>query len=248
VKLGGAAVAFMLAVSAALPAQARAPSISSKIEAKQAQLSTTHAHLEQRRHQLGVARARESDLQGQLRETNDGIVRVAATLDGLTVQVQASEKRLAWNKVQLDAAEATLARHNAALRRRIVDAYERGDVGYLNVLLAATSFNEFVERWDDIRYLVAQTQRTVRERRAAERAVSSARTVLQTQQLRLTEAVATQQRAQAQLAALADQRRGLLAAAQVQRRTVAGQVNQLEELSAAEEGALEGLIRERQRE
>ena len=135
-----------------------------------------------------------------------------------------------------------------ALRKRIVDAYEHGEIGYLNVLLSATSFSEFVERWEDIRFLVAQTQRTVRERRTAEQKVSFARRSLQTQEGALEEAVAEQQRAQAQLDALAEQRKQLLAVAAVQRRTVAGQVAELEELSASEESALEGLIQERQRE
>jgi len=239
----GLATLLLLPRSAAL-----AQGISSKIQAEQAKIRTTHDKLTQRRHALTVARVRESDLQGQLAETNAGITRVGAALDDLTVQVHQSERKLAQNKVQLDAAEATLARHNDALRRRIVDAYEHGDIGYLNVLLSATSFTEFVERWDDIGYLIAQTQRTVRERRAAEQAVSSARVGLEAQQIRLNDDVAAQQRVQSQLSSLAEQRRSLLAAARVQRQAVAGEVAQLEDLSAAEEGSLESLIRERQRE
>jgi murein DD-endopeptidase MepM/ murein hydrolase activator NlpD len=237
-----------LSAVVAIPGASALGSIGDKIHAKQAEINSTHSKLEQRRHDLATARVRESDLQGQLSETNAGIARVEVTLGGLNGQVAVNQRHLAWNKVQLDAAEATLTRHTEALRNRIVDAYEHGEIGYLNVLLSATSFNEFVERWEDIRYLVAQTQRTVRERRAAEQRVSSARRSLQTQEAALEEAVAEQQRAQAQLNALADQRKQLLAVAVVQRRTVAGQVAELEELSASEESALEGLIQERQRE
>ncbi len=223
-------------------------SITDQIHAKQAQVNATQAQLEHKRHELSIARARAGDLAGQLAETNHGIVAVSADLDVLGAQVTQSQKRLAWNKVQLDAAEVTLGRHTDALRNRLVDAYERGDLGYLNVLLSATSFDEFVERWDDIRFLVMQSERTVRERRDAERRVAAVRRRLQSDQFRLDEAVARQQRARVQLAALADQRRELLGAAEAQRREVAGQVAQLEDLSASEESSLEGLIRERQRE
>ena len=243
-KLPAAVLAVFLATGAA----ARATSVSSQIESKQAEIQATHHELEQKRHELAGARARAAALQGQLDETNAGIARVGATLDGLSAAVHQCERRLGWNKVQLDAAEATLARHNEALRHRLLDAYERGDVGYLNVLLSATSFSDFSERWDDIRYLVAQTQRTVRERRAAERVVATARQSLEGQRLRLDEAVATQRQAQLQLDGLASQRRTLLSAAEIQRRTVAGQVVQLEEVTAAEEASLEAMIRERQRE
>jgi murein DD-endopeptidase MepM/ murein hydrolase activator NlpD len=240
--------ALLLATHFAVYAPALAGTINDRIHAKKTQVDATHMKLLQKRHELAVARARSSDLHDQLVETNRNIVRVSGDLDVLSAQVHQSETKLSWNRLQLDAAQATLSRHNNALRGRLVDAYERGDVGYLNVLLTATSFNEFVERWDDIRYLVAQTERTVRARREAERRVVAVRRSLEGEKLRLDAAVATQQRARMQLASLADQRQALLTAAEAERRTVAGQVAQLEELSASEEAALESLIRQRQRE
>jgi murein DD-endopeptidase MepM/ murein hydrolase activator NlpD len=222
--------------------------INDRIHAKQAEVTATQSQLDRKRHELSIARARASDLADQLAETNHGIETVSADLDTLSALVTQSQKKLAWNRVQLDAAEATVGRHTNALRGRLVDAYERGDLGYLNVLLSATSFNEFVERWDDIRFLVVQTERTVRERRDAERRVATVRRGLESAQVRLDEAVARAQQARLQLASLADQRRTLLGAAEAQRQSVAGQVAQLEDLSASEESSLEGLIQERQRE
>ena len=56
--------------------------------------------------------------------------------------------------------------------------YENGDLGYLNVLISARSFSEFVERWEDLRLLIAANQRTVRARkRAAERRVASSKPI-----------------------------------------------------------------------
>jgi murein DD-endopeptidase MepM/ murein hydrolase activator NlpD len=243
-RVAAAALAAALVAGGA----ARAASITDTIRAKQAEVHATHAKLEQKRAQLAIARVRVDSLQTQLDETNANIARVSGDLDALTAQVHVSQRHLAWNGVQLSAAQATLARHTDALRGRLVDAYERGDVGYLNVLLSATSFSEFAERWDDIRYLVAQTERTVRERRAAATKVELARRSLEAQRVRLQEAVAVQQQAQAELNGLAQQRSGLLSAAQLERHSVAGQVAQLEELSASEEGALEAMIRERQRQ
>jgi murein DD-endopeptidase MepM/ murein hydrolase activator NlpD len=243
-RVAAAALAAALVAGGA----ARAASITDTIRSKQAEVHATHAKLQQKRAQLAVARVRVDTLQSQLDETNANIARVSGDLDALTAQVHVSQRRLTWNGVQLSAAQATLARHTDALRNRLVDAYERGDVGYLNVLLSATSFSEFAERWDDIRYLVAQSERTVRERRTAAVKVELARRSLEAQRVRLQEAVAVQQQAQAELNGLAQQRSGLLSAAQLQRRSVAGQVAQLEELSASEEGALEAMIRERQRE
>jgi murein DD-endopeptidase MepM/ murein hydrolase activator NlpD len=57
-----------------------------------------------------------------------------------------------------------------------------------------------------------------------------------------------QQRAQNQLETLADERRNLVAAADAQRRHIASEVAEIEDLSATEEANLEALIRQRQAE
>ncbi len=249
-----AALAFALAPAAWVPAMSlagapdrRVATVGDKIQAKQAEIDAIHRRLERKRDQLRFQEMRSRDLEAQLAETDAGIAHVSADLDVLTGQVQWNQRRLAWNQIQLGAAEATLARHNEALRRRLVDAYERGDLGYVNVLLSASSFTDFVERWDDIRYLIAANQKTVRERRAAERAVSGARSSLERERYALGAAVDREQRAKFQLAGLAQERAALVSVAEVQRRSVASEVVQLEDVSAAEEAALEEMIRERQR-
>jgi len=222
-------------------------SVGSKIAGKQAEIDATRKRLDLKRSQLHFEAARATDLRRQLAQTTRDIAHVTATLDVLDALVTHNKRKLAWNRIQLDAAEATLNRHNDALRRRLVDAYERGDLGYVNVLLASTSFSDFVERWEDIRYLIVANQKTVRERRAAERDVARGRRELDGERVRLDESMRRQQQARYHLAALASERTQLAAAAEAQRRTVAVEVTQLENLSAAQEAQLERFIQERQR-
>jgi murein DD-endopeptidase MepM/ murein hydrolase activator NlpD len=250
-----AALALALAPATWLPAttvssasERRVAAVGDKIEAKQAEIDAVHRRLERKRDQLHFQEVRSRDLEAQLSETNAGIARISADVDLLSRAVVWNQRRLAWNQIQLAAAEQTLQRHNDALRRRLVDAYERGDLGYVNVLLSASSFTDFVERWDDIRYLIAANQNTVRERRAAERAVSGARSSLEREHYALDAALDREQQAKFQLAGLAQEREQLVAAAEAQRRSVASEVVELEDVSAAEEAALEAMIRERQRE
>jgi murein DD-endopeptidase MepM/ murein hydrolase activator NlpD len=222
--------------------------ISDKIKEKEADLESTRKHLADKRRELRFQELRKEDLARQVAETTARIEGVNATLEQLNVQVQWNERKLAWNEIQLRAAEATLQRHNDALKRRLVDAYERGDLGYLNVLLASASFTDFVERWDDVRFLVAANQRAVRARRTAERAVATAERHLETERTALADVVQQREQDRATLASLAVERSQLLVVAEANRRSVAHQVADLEEITAAEEAALEQLIRERQRE
>jgi murein DD-endopeptidase MepM/ murein hydrolase activator NlpD len=234
--------------SFAAPAPHIVAAIGDKIKEKEADLESTRKHLADKRRQLRFQEIRKDDLANQVAETNAHIASVTATLEELNAQVRSNKRKLAWNEVQLSAAQATLQRHNAALKRRLVDAYERGDLGYLNVLLASASFTDFVERWDDVRFLVAANQRAVRERRVAERAVASAERRLESERATLDDVVAQRERDRATLASLAVERTQLLEVAEIARRSVAHEVGELEEITAAEEAALEQLIRERQRE
>jgi murein DD-endopeptidase MepM/ murein hydrolase activator NlpD len=230
------------------PHDAASASIGDRIHATQAQIDALHKRLERKRDELGFQQQREADLVRQLGETNASIASVTANLDEIDARLHQNERRLAWNEVQLGAAQATLQRHNDALRRRLVDAYEHGDLGYVNVLLASTSFADFAERWQDIRYLIAANEKTVRERRAAERDVAHARANLEGQRSVLDATLRQERQAQYALAALAAQREQLVAVAGAQRRSVASEVTQLEDLTAAQEAQLEAYIRQRQQE
>ncbi len=239
------ALAALLAGFAAAPARA---DIATKIKHKQQEIHNVHTKLNEKRTQLDRAKTRVLDLQNQLAATNQSITRVTSSLGAVRDEIRRNERRAARNERELAAARATLERHSDALKRRLVDAYEHGELSYLNVLLAATSFTDFVQRWDDIRLLVEQNQRTVRERRAAEQKVAAIQARLDADHRDLESAQAVEEQKRSQLAALADQRHMLLAQADSERRHVAQEVTELEEISASEEADLAAMIVQRQRE
>lgn len=242
-------IAALLIASAFLcaPAYSRT-SYDTQIEAHRQKEAQLHAQLQAKRHELRGAQIRVGNLQQQLSATNAAIGGVNAHLDELSAEQHVTEKRLAWNTIQLSAAKATLKLHSDALKRRLTDIYEHGDLAYIDVLLSATSFSDFVERWDDLRLLVAANQRAIRKRRDVERQVASIEGQLEAAQAELQASAERQRQAKSQLASLADERANLVAIADDQRRHVAAQVAVMEELSAGEEAQLEALIVARQRE
>jgi len=240
--------AAMLLLSSLVPAAAMPSSINARIEAQRRKTQALHAKLHEKRTELNAATVRVGNLQEQLDATNTAISQVNARLDDLAAQQRSTQRKLWWNTIQLNAARKTLKLHDDLLKHRLVDVYEHGDMGYMSVLLASHSFSDFVERWEDLRLLIAANQRAVRERKSAEKKVSSAQTDLESTQLALQNQQQAQQRAQNQLQTLADERRNLVAVADAQRRHIAGEVAEIEDLSATEEANLEALIRERQAE
>ncbi|MBV8639718.1 MAG: peptidoglycan DD-metalloendopeptidase family protein [Candidatus Eremiobacteraeota bacterium] len=228
--------------------QARTSSLQQRIEAERQKSQALQARLHQKRGELNAAASHENDLQSQLDQTNAAIRDVNARIGGLDAQAESTRRKIAWNTVQLNAAQKSLALHDDALKRRLVDIYENGDMSYAAVLLSAHSFTEFVERWEDLRLLIDANETAVRARKTAAAKVNAVQSDLVRTQQELQAQELAQQRAQNQLASLASERRNLVAVADAQRRDVAQQVAQIEDLSQQEEANLEGLIREREQE
>jgi murein DD-endopeptidase MepM/ murein hydrolase activator NlpD len=222
--------------------------IDDKIRQQKAHIHEVHAKLHVKRAQLSEAKARVGSIQSQLADTNRNIAAVNGRMGDIRGRIVSTQRKLQWNRIQLAAAQATLQRHQDALNRRLVDAYEHGDLGYIDVLLRARSFGDFVERWNDVRYLVKANEATIRARKSDEAKVVAIQTGLLGTQTELEGEQAQARQQQLALDGLATQRRQLLAAADAERAQVQNQVAQLDEMSDAEEAALEQLIREKQAE
>jgi len=243
------AVCLILAATL-LPASAAAsgPTLEQRIAAQRARAQQLHMRLHAKRVELGEATLHYQDLQQQLNQTNAAIGEVNGRIDSLAAQQESTQRRIAWNAIQLDAARRSLLLHDELLKRRLVDIYEYGDLSYVDALIAARSFSEFVERWEDLRLLIAANQRAVRARKAAEARVATIEAELEGTRLQLQQQEQAQDEARSQLGSLADERRNLVTLAGMRRRSVATEVAEMEDLSAAEEASLEGLILERERE
>jgi murein DD-endopeptidase MepM/ murein hydrolase activator NlpD len=242
------ALAILVAIAGG-PSNAFAqPTVQQRIDAERAKAARTQAELHQKRAQLHATTVQYNDLSRQLGETNSAIAGVNAHLSDLAAGAASTQRRIDWNSIQLTAARRSLALHDTMLKRRLVDIYENGDVSYVSVLLAAHSFSDFVERWDDLRLLIAANQRVVRERKIAEAHVENVERDLERTRLELQQEQTEQEQARTQLASLASERENLVAVAAQQRHQVAAAVAQMEDLTAAEEAQLESLIQERQRE
>jgi murein DD-endopeptidase MepM/ murein hydrolase activator NlpD len=242
--------ALACALSLLLPciAAARPSDIDARIAAERAKAERIHKLLEAKRSQLHAITLHYNDLQAMLHQTNLAIASVDARIDDLSASQAATQRKLDWNAIQLRAAQRSLHLHDELLNRRLVDIYEHGDESYLNVLLSARSFSDFVERWEDLRLLIAANEQAVRQRKLDEERVAAIQAALQATDLELQQQQQQQQQARDQLSGLAAERRNLVALAAAQKAHASLQVAQMEDLSAAEEAQLEALIREKERE
>ena len=182
---------------------------------------------------------RYQDLQRQLSETNAAIGEVNGRIGSLASAAEldasaGSTGTRSSSTPRSDRCSCTMT----MLKRRLVDIYEYGDLSYLNALIASRSFSEFVERWEDLRLLIAANQRAVRARKAAAARVAAIEADLERTRLELQQA-GTGARRGAQPARLARATNAATwsSSPSIRRRSVASEVAQMEDLSAAEEAS-----------
>ena len=244
----GALLAALVTAFAPLCAGAGGSSIDERIRAERTKAEQIQSRLHEKRAELHSITLHYDDLQAQLGQTNAAIGEMTGRIGTLQANEDWTQRRLDWNAVQLGAARRSLRLHDELLKRRLVDIYEYGDLSYVNALIAARSFSEFVERWEDLRLLIAANERAVRARKVAEKRVAAIEADLERTRLMLAQEEQAQEDARSQLDSLASERRNLVELAGEQKHQVASQVAEIEDLSAAEEAQLESLIQERQRE
>jgi murein DD-endopeptidase MepM/ murein hydrolase activator NlpD len=217
--------------------------LADSIAQQQAKIEATHVRIRQRREQLQFEDRRAADIQRQLRETTTVLSGVQHQFEALQAQIDVKRTQQSREQQVLVQAQDALRRQRVAFRHRIVQMYEARNDDRLAVLLGTTSFVDFTERWDDLRFVAAADEQLVRARDSTARAVDDAERTLASTivQLRSEEDASAQTRGQ--LGALAQERGNLLAISTTDRTHVAAEVQELEDISAQEEAQLEALVR-----
>jgi murein DD-endopeptidase MepM/ murein hydrolase activator NlpD len=239
--------AFFMSSGSAQGALAPIP-LGERIKQKQALIEATRRKLEASRRKLHQARYKVMTISEALDATTTSIARVSAEVEDLSATIRKTQARLSVRKRQLKGVQASLDRHRQALNHRLLDVYEFGPTTYLEALLDSTSFVDFIQRWDYIRYILKADGQLIAVINKDEAGYQRVVAALETTQNELSAQEQYQEHARQQLGALAEERRQLLTVAQAQKNVVAQQVYDLENLTAAQEARLQELIVEKQRE
>jgi murein DD-endopeptidase MepM/ murein hydrolase activator NlpD len=251
-KLFAFAVAMTLPVCALAASQQHSKAhavrhsltLQQKINAASAKARNLQRQLERKGGQLKSATVTRDYWQSQLDSTTSAISSTEAELRDLESRQNATLPVLLFHKRELLAAQRSLELHDREMQRRLVGIYEYGNPNYLSVLVAARSFSDFVESWDDVRLLIAEDQRVVRERQIAAEHVLTIEKRLEAEEIALLDNEQEQAQERSKLGALAVQRRNERDVAERYRHQIASEYDAMEDLTAAQNAYLENLLRE----
>ncbi len=207
----------------ALPAHPRSPE--STLAQTQKQLSERRRLREQAARQERQALGRLSWAQERLQRAEANLRRTTVALDGTRVEVTEATEALA-------AVSRRLSDHEAVMDARLRAFYEKGSLGYLDVLLGAAVFRDFATRAYLIGLIVDRDLRLYEVVAAERRQRDDARTALAAREQQLAEQQQRWAASRQETARLTEERRRLLEHVRTERLAQEAAIRQLEVESA----------------
>jgi septal ring factor EnvC (AmiA/AmiB activator) len=215
----------------------------SRAATPQAQLQQVERQLADRKRELAKTRQHEHAVLRELSQTEERLHTAETQLRQTTAALTGTQHAVAHASDALRLISRRLALHEDLMEQRLQAFYKAGPLGYLDVVLGATDFRDFIARSYVIGMIVSDDIRLYRQvadersRRDAVRATLTQREAdLSTQQRQW---VVSRQ----ETASLAAQRRHILEQIRVQRETQEAAIRELE----AESFRITDIIRRQQR-
>ncbi|HOU27894.1 MAG TPA: peptidoglycan DD-metalloendopeptidase family protein [Thermoleophilia bacterium] len=247
-----AAVIALAGTTAAAVHAATAAEIQRKLEAAREKIHAAEQKKKTLGEQIGDLDGRLTTIQKRLDGLGDQIAAVEEKLSVTREKLAVLREELRIKRIELKEAQDELALEQRNLARRAVLSYKSDDLGYFDVLLAATSFEDLISRAGLIRNLLSGNDKLVGDLEAVrdkvdaekvaiarrEKGVADAVRVLQEKNDELGALRAAQAADQASALALRQEKRGVLKAVNKDLAELERQEAQL----LAESRALSGVV------
>ncbi|MDI3316140.1 MAG: peptidoglycan DD-metalloendopeptidase family protein [Bacillota bacterium] len=171
-----ALVAWLAVSGLGLPARAaRAPdpgAIERQMNAAQDQLRAHQAQAAQTRNELATVQSQAASAQAKLHALSSQLRAARSELGRRQRELAEAQGRLRQLQAELAANKARLARQQEQLGAGLRLTYEQGVVSWLDVLLGARDFRDFVTRFQELSQIVRENVRLLRRVQAERRLIA----------------------------------------------------------------------------
>ncbi len=242
--LAAAGLAFLFAAAAVAsqgPMASTAATSSASFPAKQEELRRVQQKLESERHRLETTRRKERRSSDEVQRLDRQREATEQRLGALGIERQRVRQRAEAAAAALARAETALARRRGLLADRVVDVNKYGRAGYLDVILGATSFPEFVARARMVDEIVHEDARMIEAYATDRDRTAQLRDQLDEQQAQLRAVMRETEERQQVLTQQVRAKREILLAIVHERAAAERAVRELEEDSAALETLIQRL-------
>ena len=210
-----------------------------ELDQQRERLEQLNNQMQERRRQLDSTKRQENSVLGSIRQLNSDIDTTRSEINALGNRIDQLNVSIAETQAELEKLEADIEFSQEVYDERLVFMYKHGSVSYLEVLLSAEDFNDFLSRFDMLNYIIRQDQVVINQLVEQRNQAEIMKAELQSQQQDLKNARIQQQSRQDELALKVDSQQELLGSIQTERSKYEQALNELERSSRE----IESLIR-----
>lgn len=174
------------------------------------QLNTTREQLEQKNNEAGQARVVVKDYKQQVALLDRSIEEKSLQIKGIEENLTVAKENLRRTENELQKAEIKLTESTEELNKRLRNMYQAGNISYLEVLLDAQNFSDFVNRYELLKRVAQQDAALIDQVKAAREMINNKKANQEAQQQRLVAMLSEQERARGELATKQDEKKALL--------------------------------------
>lgn len=139
------------------------PVFANQLDEKRQEQAEIEKQLEAERSSLKQQRNREESLKQELDQLDRRLKALQVEKERLAAEILRTEQEIAETEAELAEAEEQLAIQDDLLKRRLRAMHEQGSVTYLEVLLGASSFSDFLTRLNNLKIIASNDLRLVEE-------------------------------------------------------------------------------------
>ena len=210
---------------------AAAPALADELEEKQQQLTNVQKQIEAQQRKAELARRKEQTIAEQLRAIQQELDVAEEEFEAINDQLENTEQHIKSNIELSNRLTKKLEAQTKTLHRRIRDIYKNGQVNYLDVLLGAKDFSDFVGRMDILKKILAYDNALIQGTKTDREALRKAKEQLETDRAKIVELRKLAAAKREQVASRRQERRGVLNAATYERETAERAYRELIETS-----------------
>ena len=208
-----------------------APVLADELEEKQQQLNSVQQQIEAQQRKAELARRKEQTIAEQLRAIQQELDTAEDEYETVNDQLENTEQHIKANVELSNRLTKKLEVQTKTLHRRIRDIYKNGQVNYLDVLLGAKDFNDFVGRMDILKKILAYDNALIQGTKADRETLRKAKEQLEADRAKIVELRKLAAATREQVAERRQERRGVLNAATYERETAERAYRELIETS-----------------
>lgn len=208
-----------------------APVLADELEEKQQQLNSVQQQIEAQQRKAELARRKEQSIAEQLRAIQQELDTAEDEYETVNDQLENTEQHIKANVELSNRLTKKLEVQTKTLHRRIRDIYKNGQVNYLDVLLGAKDFNDFVGRMDILKKILAYDNALIQGTKADRETLRKAKEQLEADRAKIVELRKLAAAKREQVAERRQERRGVLNAATYERETAERAYRELIETS-----------------